>query len=334
MENIQVKFESKVLYIFENGKKYDILERYFYFEIEEKKLRIEIDNLDLSEDEKREFCSELFYVHLLPTCKPFSQETYLLVKKIKDSFGLSNFEDYSKNQKTSIIDNPNLLGISPILFSTEDWKKFILHDIEKSNISSLNYYAKKIISCIDDALFRLDKDFFIISKTSENKSSFSGYTAMRLFSLIEDDIDSICFINYDNEVSTKDEIITDNLPLHSKVENRIVLTDYTTGELIDKLIEGFKGRALDTDQKLEIKKFVSRIFVNKKGKRHSYNENIDRDFIAENIKLFKNVLMGLTKVEKCEKNNKREINWSNKQISKLIQDVIPNHLNVKTIENY
>jgi hypothetical protein len=109
--------------------------------------------------------------------------------------------------------------------------------------------------------------------------------------------------------------------------DRIVLQGYNTGDIIDVLTGSFKGtKALNDLQKVEIRKFVSMVFVNRTGKRLIYNEEIDLNFISSNIK-------HLTETLKSEKKFKLK-SWSNKKLSELICNISHDHFKLKTIENY
>ena len=66
--------ESKLDKIFLEGKKYNMIDRFFFYQIEEKALKADIYELDLNEDDKQEIQSELFYVFRLQSNCSFIEE--------------------------------------------------------------------------------------------------------------------------------------------------------------------------------------------------------------------------------------------------------------------
>ncbi|WP_157492733.1 hypothetical protein [Flavobacterium sp. TAB 87] len=298
--------------ILKKGKKYNTIDRLIYFKIEEKKLRSIINSTDLHgywiEDYKYEFLTRFNYV------------IDSLKHTIIHCFGLYPFEAYSRTKKTTIIDNPFFLGISPFLFHKDEWVNFIINDIKKCENINLCNIESIIISSLTDVLYRLGEDYFLIQHSYSAKT-FTDYSPIALFSLLVDDIFELIQNNKNQDLSIlKSE-------KNETIFNKIILRDYTTGNIIDDIIRGFKGdKVLSEYEKQEIRKFVSHIFQNRKGKCIVYKENIDTDFIANNIKIIKKSL--------TPKRNDEMANWTNKQISEIIHRIIPNHFKLKTIENY
>ena len=157
MENRE-ELNSKVANIIREGRKYNMIDRFFHYSIEENELKKIINNLDLNENNrealKSDLLSDLYF------------EEHNLKGKIKESFGISNFEVYAESDKELIISNPNLLGISPFLFDESDWIRFIKNDIHKCKNINFHYIESIVMSSLTDVLNRLEQDYFILKSTS------------------------------------------------------------------------------------------------------------------------------------------------------------------------
>lgn len=307
-KSLAVKLEK----IFKKGMKYNMIDRFFYFLKEEKKLKKIINSTPefgyWEEPFKHEFLREL----------KFKIET--LKEDIKKSFGISHYTAYVNSEKTMIIDNPYLLGISPLLFEHNEWKNIIINDVSKRNFNSIYDIETILMASLREALYRLEINEFLVNE--ENKNT-TNYSTNALFSLIADDIfeiieDSKNIQNIENESGQKKE---------TKQDTRISLKGYmNTGKLITKITEGFgkKGINLSEDERTNIQRFVSQNFKNSAGKQHIKMEISNRNFLITNIKLIKSVLLA----------NKEQINCNNLEISRLIKNTFPEYLGLKTIENY
>lgn len=307
MENRYSNLKLKVESIIREGRKYNMIDRFFHYSIEETELKKDIDRLDLTEDDKSALRSELF------------SDFYLIEHKLKESikknYGIYDFEVYAKTDKKSIIENPALLGITPFLFDEDEWVRFMGNDIKKCKNASLYDIEGIIMSSLSDSLNRLDEDSFLLHMPP---SSFAFYSAIGLFSLVVDDIFEM-IENSDSTEFNKNE--------SSGQLNRIRLTgNFNTGKLIDKLIEGFgiKNIKLSDVEKKDIQSFVSQNFKNLAGKRLVFSEIKNRNFFYTHIKLIKSILLA----------NKESIRCNNKEVSILLNQTFPELVNVKTIENY
>jgi hypothetical protein len=308
------KFELKLEKILQKGKKYNLIDRFYYYLIKKNKIKNQIIKLDLSQDEYSEFTYFLFI--------GFESREYELKSKIIESYGLSNIKAYTNTKKATILNNPDLLGITPFLFrtNTNEWYDYLKNDIEK--YGNYNFYdiERIILNCLNDSLNRLDLDSFtrinIYSRKIEN------FTPDGLFSLLVDDIFELIEKNDSIETTNQNKLVKNIAGIE-----RIILDKYNTGNIVDTLIGSFKDvNALDDTQKKEIRKFVSMIFVNKTGKRLKHEEILNVEFIDGNIKHLKENLNSKAKFPLK--------NWTNKKLSELICAINPNHFKLKTIENY
>lgn len=313
MENRYNNLELKIENIIREGRKYNMIDRFFHYSIEEMELKKDIDKLDLTDDDKgalkAELLSDLWLI----------EQT--LKEEIRKSFGIYNLEDYTKNGRKSILENPMLLGITPFLFSAEDdWVKFMKNDIEKYKTTCFYHIENIVMSSLLDSLNRLDTNHFILHTSL---SSFSVYSAVGLYSLIVDDI----FEMIENSDSTEFKTNQFNKDESLGQLNRIRLTgNFNTGKLIDKLIEGFgiKNIKLSDIEKKDIQSFVSQNFKNSSGKRLVFSEIKNRNFFYTHIKLIKSILVA----------NNKSIRCNNKEVSILLNQTFPELVEVKTIENY
>jgi hypothetical protein len=312
MENRYNNLELKVENIIREGRKYNMIDRFFHYSIEKMELQEDIDMLDLTEDDKGALTAELL--------SDFYLIEHELKENIKKSYGIYVFEVYAKTEKKSIIENPTLLGMSPFLFTKDEWVKFIANDIKKSK--NVIYYDIEniIMTSLTDSLDRLRRDLFLLKKSS---STYSFYSSFGLFSLIVDDI----FEMIENSDSTEFKTNQFNKDESLGQLNRIKLTgNFNTGKLIDKLIEGFgiKNIKLSDIEKKDIQSFVSQNFKNSSGKRLVFSEIKNRNFFYTHIKLIKSILVA----------NNKSIRCNNKEVSILLNQTFPELVEVKTIENY
>ena len=91
-------------------------------------------------------------------------ELFKLKNKILSIYELSDFKEYSKTNKATILNNPNLFGISPFLFeiSTREWFDFIENDIKNYGKFNLKLIEKKIYITLNNALERIGAKAFPI----------------------------------------------------------------------------------------------------------------------------------------------------------------------------
>ncbi|XDZ53084.1 hypothetical protein FlaCF_0132 [Flavobacterium tructae] len=307
----------KILIEFENivrdGRKYNLIDRFFHYSIEEIKMLENIDKQDLTENIKNDILREIENI--------FSELTINLINKIKYCFGLHSFSSYLNNRKTTIFDNPSLLGISPFLFDQFEWEHVIINEIKKSGYGITNLYnvEKMITNNLEEALFRLDKEEFVCLY-GWNKKSIS---ANELFYLIRSRMFETARKSKSPELVVK-ELIKKHIVINTQ---KISLTGkFNTGRLVEKLVEGFgkKNIKLTDDEKKDIQSFVSQNFKNSAGKQLVGSEIKNKSFFYTHLKLIKHILGS----------NSEEIKCNNKEISTLINKTFPEFLDVKTIENY
>ena len=310
------------------GKKLDPID-YFYYLLE--KLYKTKNKLDLCSKEDYSVDSKCYKYNTY--IGDLEYELFKLKNKILSIYELLDFKEYSKTNKATVLNNPNLFGISPFLFeiSTREWFNFIGNDIKNYGKFNLNLIEKKISSILKNALHRIGASAFPThhrydwaSEEIESEYFYSNLVE-DLFEAYEDRI-----LEDHREIEQKENRMFLNSIKLSKSEiniDRIVLQNYSTGNIFDTLTGSFKGaKALNDKQKMEIRKFVSMIFVNKIGKRIKYTQILDIRFISTNIKQ-------LTETLKSEKKFKHKC-WTNKKLSELICNVSPEHFKLNTIENY
>lgn len=307
----------KILIEFENivrdGRKYNLIDRFFHYSIEEIKMLENIDKQDLTKNIKNDILKEIENI--------FSELRINLINKIKYCFGLHSFSSYLNNRKTTIFDNPSLLGISPFLFDQFEWECVIINEIKKSGYSITNLYnvEKMITNNLEEALFRLDKEEFVCLY-GWNKKSMS---ANELFYLIRSRMFETARKSKSPELVVK-ELIKKHTVINAQ---KISLTgNFNEGKLINKIFEGFgvKNIKLSNDEKNDIRAFVSQNFKNSAGKSLKHREIINKSFFNLHIKLFKNILIANRKALRCER----------KDIARIINKTLPELGELKTIENY
>ena len=299
--------------IVRDGRKHNIIDRFFHYSIEETKMIKDINNQNLTEEIKHEIFKEIEIV--------FKEFKTNLIYKIKYCFGLHSFSSYIKNGKTGMIENPFLLGISPFLFDQIEWEDVMISEIKKSRYDITNLYNIELMirNSLNDALYRLDKkEFDNLQSWTKNKISPEG-----LVLLIKNKI-----FETTKSAKSTDSIIKEIVKKHTVINSsRIILMgNFTTGKLIDKIIEGFaaKNIQLNNEERNDIKSFVSQNFKNSKGKNLAFKELKHKDFFNHHKILLKNILIANKKSLKCE----------DKDISRIIHKTLPELGELKTIENY
>lgn len=312
-----IDYNPRILSAFENvikdERKYNIIDRFFYYSWQETELIDNIIRENLGEESESKIIRELY--------KAFGALRKKLVYQIKYSFGLHSFKDYLNSGRSVLFNNPSLLGISPFLFTQTEWQIIVINDIKNSSHSKSNFYNIQLMlrNNLNEALFRLGEDYFEkLHGWEEEKMSDEG-----LYCLIENRVFETVNKSKNHESIIK-EIVKKNTVVNS---SRIVLTgNFTTGKLIDKLIEGFgaKDIKLGTDEINDIKGFVSLNFKNAKGKNLEFQEIRNKPFFNLHKKLLKNILVTNRKLLRCEL----------KDISRIINKTLPELGELKTIENY
>lgn len=315
--NLELKIEN----IVREGKKHNMIDRFFHYSIEESYLIEYIENQNLPEEIKQEALDNLY--------NEFYKLKMNLVYKIKYSFGLHEITSYFILNKPIIINNPLLLGISPFLFDQIVWENVILNEIELGGYNIANSYnlEKMIKNSLDDALYRLDKEEF----NSPFRWQYQGYIPLDsdfLFALIQNKVFNV-LENSKSQNQTIKELIETSLANKNLADNhrKIPLTgNFNTGKLRDKLIAGFgkNNIKLTADEKKDIQSFISQNFKNSAGKGLGVSEIINKSFFYTHIKLIKHILVLYRKEIKC----------TNKEISILINKTFPDFFDIKTIENY
>lgn len=312
-----IDYNPRILLEFDNvvqdERKYNILDRFFYYSMEETRLVNYIVKEKLEEDVKLKIVQEFY--------KTFRNLKNKLLGQIKYSFGLHSFSDYLESGRTVLFNNPFLLGISPFLFDQLEWETVILNEIKHSSHSKSNFYNIQLMirNNLRETLFRLDKEEFEnLHGWGKEKMSES-----ELYHLIIDRVFNAVKRSKNAESIIK-EIVKKNTVLNS---SRIVLTgSSTTGKLIDKIVEGFgrKKIKLSNDEINDIKWFVRLNFRNSTGKNLDTIEVKNKSFLILHIKLLKNILIANKELTKC----------AQKDIARIINKTLPELGELKTIENY
>lgn len=304
---------SKVENVIREGRKYNLIDRFFHYSIEETEMLKNIDFQNLSEDAKQDIskCIEVKFKIL----------KFDLFSTIKYCHGLHSFNDYLNNTKSIILDNPSLLGISPFIFSQTEWEDMILKEIKSSGYTRENHYNVTLIirNCLKETLLRLDKENFENLRMWEDETM----STTQLFRLVDNKIFETVLKSKSSESVIK-ELIKKNTVTNS---SRIILKgNFTTGKLIEKFNEGFgtKGIKLNNEELNDIKNFISLNFKNSKGKNIEFQNISNRSFFSHHKKLITNILIINIKNIGCEK----------KDIARLYKKTFPELVELKTIENY
>lgn len=219
--------------IFES-RKYNLIDRFYHFAIENDKLQKRINSLVTDDETKALFICYTFLI---------SDEQELLIKKIRDCYGLNNIQFHIDSQRVLFLDNPDLLGISPFLFNQKEWEKIILNEVEKfkheeEHLNSIFYIIK---NCLDETFLRLGVENFndlIYNYYNDNDWDEKIKTSSDIFTLIVDDI-----IEYNDKLeSIKAEEKKEKDFLKFEIKNKTLINRITMNynfELIDKVFEKY-----------------------------------------------------------------------------------------------
>jgi hypothetical protein len=311
-------FEKIDTVIFES-RKYNLIDRLFHFFIEDNELLKYVNSLKVEEKIKIEL---LNYIGLLDS------EIDLLVEKIKKCYGIESVNFHKNSERILFIDNPSLLGVSPFLFDQNIWADIIIDDIRKSSykVGDINQLYAIIKNCLNETLERLGKkDFDDLRYNGYNGWKEEISTSQDMFSLIVDDISSL-----DKNPKSTENIIKNLIKKNIEIQvSKIPLYgNFTTGKLIEKLIEMFakKSIKLSIENIEDIKSFISQNFKNSKGKNFRSKEIKNKSFFNEHIKFIKSILIDCIK--------KGNIKCTEKDIARIIHKSLPELGELKTIENY
>ena len=198
------------------GKKLEPIEYFYYLLTKLYKTKNIIKKFEQSNEKDIELASDSYE---LIYC--LRSELLKIKVDILNIYELSNFIEYSKTDKATILNNPNLFGISPFLFeiSTREWFNFIENDIKNYGKFNLNLIEKKISSILKNTLNRIGASAFPTHHrydwASEEIESEYIYS-----NLVED-----LFEAYEDRILDDFEKIEDN-------ENRKFLKFFKSKELI------------------------------------------------------------------------------------------------------
>lgn len=178
------KFELKLEKVLQKGKRFNLIDRFYYYNIKENQIKNQIRKLNLSQDENHEFSSHLFM--------DFICIEHELKSIIIESYGLSG-KTYFNSKNATLLSNPDLLGISPFLLriSTDEWYNYLLHDIKMHGNYNIHTIQSIIVNSLNDSLNRLDLKYFtrrnIYTRKSENLTSDDLFSSLiwDIFDLIK-----------------------------------------------------------------------------------------------------------------------------------------------------
>ncbi len=190
MELIKKELSKIVDNIILDGRKYNLIDRFFHYKIERENLYEKISIAKFTKENIK-----LNRVEFLTLHNEYLKEIDLkiedLIKIIKNSFGIDDFVSYQMAGKAKIIDNPFLLGISPFLFSLIDFKKFIKSDIITSKIGycAMDFHDVFKYS-LNDTLHRLNSKVFIFynDESIDDDDEFLFYDAGDILNLFRGEI--------------------------------------------------------------------------------------------------------------------------------------------------
>lgn len=306
--------------VMKESKKYNILDRFFHFKIETLEIEKEIEDLNLSYDLKKVLVCETIDTVI-------SESLHYIILDIKNCYGLwgKGIDNYLNNDKTTLIDNPVLLGISPFLFEQEEWIKVLSNDVKKSNYKSNDdYYVFTVImTCLNDTLFRLGLNKFENLKGWQDDYLDASIMPILLWN------DNDNFSNIKSKL--RDKHIKDLIKDNKKNElNKIILSEnLTTKNLAQILIDKLTYRLtyeLEPSNQQDIKSFIYSNFRNKSNRQGTIKMFEDIPFIIKNIGAIKyDLLANLIDV-----NNQKV---TNNVVSEILHRNFP-QLSFKTIQGH
>ena len=341
MDNEEKIINYKIEEIIIESKKYNLIDRFYHFNIESKKLFKYINSLSTSVNEKHIYLS---YPSLI------TNEIDDLIEKIKKCYGLWNPKFHLETHRILFLDNPNLLGISPFLFNQEDWKNIILSEIEKFKHTEkhVNPISWIINDCLNDTFDRLQiKEF---SELQGIHHFYRGWdenikTGYDLFHLIVDEF-------FDKGENTEVQIIkekarkkflenqmfNDSLQSKIKINYKFEVIDSIFKKYFEMSISKDKWASVYSNFNYYLKIIINEEQIEKKGIIVNISRSEIKDFIYffgflreqnilafENLELFSliQIITGLKQTSTWGnylKPSKREL--SNKIIT-AIKSIIP-----------
>lgn len=314
------QFFEKIDRVIFESRKYNLIDRLFHLYIEKNEIYKYLNSLKLNSN---------IYFGLLDFLGLLGLEIDFTIEKIIDCYGLHPIDIHENSERLMLINNPQLLGISPLLFRQKLWTKVIISDIGKSNykVDDVNDLYNIIKNCLNETLERLGRKNF-------DGLKHHGYgvgwdkeilTPSDISTLVVDDI-----YDLDKNPKSTENIMKDLMKWHSENQlNKIVLYgNFTTGKLIERIIEMFakKSIKLSNENIQDIKSFISKNFKNSKGKNLRTKEIKNKSFFNEHIKFIKSILIDCIK--------KGNIKCTEKDIARIIHKSLPELGELKTIENY
>ena len=331
LQDTYPEFFNSFIKINIDSMKVNVVERYFYYCIEHhqliQKIESEIDNQEHKEKLLRYFND----------CLNFYLKTIIL--KVKNIYGLTDIEEYLKSNETTLIENPSLLGLCQIIFSKDDFKMLIYHDIlySKNSLENLKSTIFKIAYSIIEAKERII--FFDESIHWIFKHNYSRENILKTLGLTD-------LENFAKEKSAKElkTIIKKLIEEYSQIPKVILGKNLTQGNLINKINEkifwedknskadkisekeNLHEKSTKEDMNLlknEIENFIYKYFQNSKGKSGTYDYNLEFKLLPKHIV---NLKAGLS----CLKKNKI---LNDLQISKIISNAFQNFKAFKTVQN-
>lgn len=292
-------FFERIEGIILESRKYNLIDRFFHFSIEKDLLIKHLISSEESQDLKLEL---LKYVGIIDS------EISILIEKIKKNYGLFSIVKNENNTQPNLINNPELLGISPLLFNQRTWTEIIIEDIKKSDykVEHINQLFLIIENCLNETLERL------------GKKDFNRKSSVDMFTLVVDDI---CELDnnpksIENIIkSLKTELNSYRIPLYGKIN---------TSTLNKNIIARFNKENIELNAitKNDIKNFIGQNFKNSKGKTLKSKELKNKLFFTKNLKHIGLIMTVL------------EENFTNKDIAYVLHKTFPELGEESTIKNF
>lgn len=310
-------------YILLESLKFDVVERYYFFAVEKQKIAIEIREIKC----KRIFKSRLYSFFE----KAISRKQYSLIFRIRHCYGLHVFSSYMRSNRSTVLSNPSLLGLCPLLFDEVEFKYLIINDIKNSGFVNDSFYniSKILTNCFDDSLKRLN----VKGYESEYHWKESIITTDYLLKILKQ------YKLYEeiSDLQPTDErlklLVKEGINKNDGIDRRIVLiNNYSQKELIEDISKSIISANVNTtnfkltkENTEDLRNFIFTGFKNLKGKNGSPKAFNDISFLTDNIHTIKVSLKKLS--------NEQKFVGTEKMISETIALCLEGLKNTKTIQN-
>ena len=346
INKIRENFQLKVNRIILDSIKYNLIDRFFHFAIENNILMDYINSLTVTDEIKLELIHNSFLIH---------NEIESVIEKIKNCYGIQSTTFHVESERILFLNDPNLLGISPFLFNQNQWIKIIVEEIRKSKHieNDINYIFKIIKDCLNETFERLGVSEFsdLRYKFYSDEWSEEILTANDMFALIVDEFignsEKLAldenqekkkdkYLRFEMEKNSINSKLKINLPFD--VADKVFIKYFEisfTKDKCDKIYSGFRNflkvicnntlaeteiKAIEVTEE-EVKKMIG-FFSN--YKEADTSPNIFNYTVPKLIELMERIsgLPQKTTWEKSHRDNKYKID---KNLEREINSIIPDN---------